>query len=356
MERKSLYDISWQVDEDTYRADKALSYSNLAKYEREGFNGLDHLFDRVETPSLTFGSAVDALITGGQEEFDNKFMAAEFPSIPDSIIKIVKSLFNKFGELPSYRTLDGIPDNAIITETVQQNYQANWRPETRVKVIREKGSEYYSLLHIAGDRTIIDTETYQSVLNTVEALKESETTKFYFADNNPFEPDIERYYQLKFKTDLSYPYNIAISYRCMFDELIVDHENKTIQPIDLKTSSKKEWEFYKSFIEWNYQIQNRLYARILQKVIQEDDYYSDFKILPYIDIVICRTSLIPLVWYSYFTFDRGPLYFGKNKQIEMRDPQDIGYELYNYLNNSPEVPNGINLTKGNDLEKWFNTL
>ena len=64
---KSLYDISWKVDEPTYRADPALSYSTLARYEREGFNNLDKLFDRIETPSLVFGSCVDTLITGNEE-------------------------------------------------------------------------------------------------------------------------------------------------------------------------------------------------------------------------------------------------------------------------------------------------
>ena len=33
MERKSLKDISWQVSEEEYRQDPALSYSTLAKYE-----------------------------------------------------------------------------------------------------------------------------------------------------------------------------------------------------------------------------------------------------------------------------------------------------------------------------------
>ena len=79
---KSLKDISWQVSEEEYRADPALSYSTLAKYEREGFNGLPHLFDKLETPSLTFGSAVDAIITGGRKEFDDKFIVASFPSVP----------------------------------------------------------------------------------------------------------------------------------------------------------------------------------------------------------------------------------------------------------------------------------
>ena len=100
---KSLYDISWQVSEKEYRADPALSYSTLARYEREGFNNLDKLFDRLETPSLTFGSAVDSIITGGQEEFDERFMVAEFPPTPDSITKMVKSLFSQYGD--SYRSL-----------------------------------------------------------------------------------------------------------------------------------------------------------------------------------------------------------------------------------------------------------
>ena len=207
---KSLRDISWLVDEPTYRADHALSYSTLAKYERDGFNNLNKLFDRIETPSLTFGSAVDSIITGGQEEFDERFMIAEFPSIPDSIIKIVKSLFSQYGD--SYRSLNTIPDNIIIKETEYNNYQTNWKPETRAKVIKEKGADYYNLLFIAGNKTIIDTQTYQDVCNAVKALKESKSTKFYFIEDNPFEPEIERLYQLKFKGKFN-----DIKYRIMAD-------------------------------------------------------------------------------------------------------------------------------------------
>ena len=69
--KKSLKDISWQVDELEYRADNSYSYSTLAKFDREGFEKLDSLFDRVESPSLLFGSCVDTLITGSQEDFDN---------------------------------------------------------------------------------------------------------------------------------------------------------------------------------------------------------------------------------------------------------------------------------------------
>jgi hypothetical protein len=245
MKIKSLYDISWNVTEEQYRQDTALSYSTLAKYEREGFNNLDKLFDRVETSSLTFGSAVDSIITGGQEEFNDRFMVAEFPATPDSIVKIVKSLFNQYWE--DYMSIESIPNDDIIRETELQNYQMNWKPETRAKVVKEKGAEYYNLLFVAGNRTILDSETYQDVCNAVNVLRNSDATSYYFAPNNPFEPEIERLYQLKFKGEFN-----GVSYRNMADLIIVDHERKTVTPIDLKTSSKTEWDFYKSFVDWRY--------------------------------------------------------------------------------------------------------
>lgn len=349
MERKSLRSISWDVSEETYRADPALSYSTLARYEREGFNNLDKLFDRLETPSLTFGSAVDSIITGGQEEFNERFMVAEFPSTPDSITKMVKSLFSQYRD--SYRSLVTIPDDAIIKETEYQSYQMNWKPETRAKVIKEKGADYYNLLFIAGDRTILDTTTYQDVCNAVRALKESKSTQFYFAEDNPFEPNIERFYQLKFKACLE-----GIEYRCMSDLLVCDSRNKIIYPIDLKTSSHTEWDFYKSFIDWLYAIQARLYWRIIRDNLNRDEYFKDFKLADYKFIVVNRKTLTPLVWEFKDTTTLGTLYYGKNKQIEMRDPEDIGKELSSYLTSRPKVPMGISETGLNDLEYWLNKL
>ena len=83
MESKQLSDIAWNVSEETYRQDPAISYSTLAKFEREGFNGINHLFDRIETPSLLFGSIVDCLITD-KDNFDNLYFVADFPEIQDS--------------------------------------------------------------------------------------------------------------------------------------------------------------------------------------------------------------------------------------------------------------------------------
>ena len=34
------------------------------------------------------------------------------------------------------------------------NFKPNWRPETRLKVIKEKGEEYYNLMVVAKDKRL----------------------------------------------------------------------------------------------------------------------------------------------------------------------------------------------------------
>jgi hypothetical protein len=338
------------VPEEEYRQDHALSYSTLAKYEREGFNKLSSLFDRVETASLTFGSAVDSIITGGMKEFEERFLVCDLPDIPDSIIALVKSLYNLYGT--TYNSLYDMPDKDIIEITEVNKYQLNWKPETRAKVIKDKGQEYYNMLFISEGKTILSKELYQEVINTVTALKESSSTKFYFTQDNPFEPHIERLYQLKFKGVFD-----NVPYKIMADLIIVNHEEKWIQPIDLKTSSHTEWDFYKSFISYNYDIQARLYWAVIKQNIENNDYFKDFTLLDYKFIVVNKNTLTPLVWYyPYTTFTDISIECGKNNQITLRSPLEIGKELFNYISSRPTVPNGINKNDSNNIVKWLKTL
>ena len=345
---KTLYDISWQVDEPTYREDSALSYSTLARFNKTGFNGLSHLYDKIESPSLTFGSAVDALITGGQKEFDENFFVADFPKMKDSIVLITNELFNLYST--QYRTLEDIPNENIISLTETSEFQLNWKPETRAKVIKESGSTYYSIKYAAQSKTIISVETKNQIDATVRALKESPATKWYFMQNDVFDESIQRFYQLKFKASFG-----KVTYRCMADLIIVDHTNKIIYPVDLKTSGHKEWEFFNSFIQWQYQIQARLYWRIIRKNLDNSE-YADYKLADYRFIVVNKETLTPLVWEFSDTMAKGSLYYGKQKQIECRDPFDIGEELYSYLSTTHTVPIGIEKNAINYLDKYLDEL
>lgn len=345
MERKSLRDISWQVSEPEYRQDPALSYSTLSRYEREGFNNLDKLFERVESPSLVFGSAVDTLITGSEEEFNEQFMVAQLDTPPsDTLVAITKRLFEKWSN--AYPNLIDIPNDVIVTTIQDIPWNNHWLPATRAKKIKEDCAAYYKLLYLSEGKTILNTYVYQDVLNTVDKLRSADATRFYFEKDNAFDDNIERLYQLKFKATFN-----GVYYRCMSDLLIVIHDKKLVVPVDLKTSYKPEWDFYKSFTEWRYDIQGRLYWRIIRYNMDQDPYFKDFKLADYRFIVANKKTLTPLVWLFEGTQKIGDIITKDN--ILLRDPFTIGEELNGYLIDRPAVPNGIELVKPNKLEDWL---
>lgn len=336
---KQLSDISWQVSEKQYRADSALSYSTIAKYDRGGFNNLDKLFEHISTPSLTLGSCVDTLITGSQEEFNNLFYVADIPSIGDKEKQVADVLYSKYHDV--YSSLPEIPDEDILAVADEMAFQKNWRGDTRVKVIKERCSIYYSLKANAEGKQIVDMNTYYKVQQMVKVLKDSPATHAYFAEDDPMSP-IRRYYQLKFKAKLK-----GVNYRSMADLIIVDYENKKIIPCDLKTSSHKEWDFQESFCQWNYMIQARLYWIVIKANLMADDYFKDFTLENFRFIVVNKDSLKPLVWEFPLTKIGGTLVDDNGK--EYRDPLEIGAELRSYLNLRPIVPKDINLNGINTI-------
>lgn len=328
---KELKDISWLIPESTYRADPALSYSTLSRFEREGFNKLDHLFDKISTQSLLEGSMVDCLITGSQEEFDELYYVADFPSIGDKEKLVVDALYNKYHT--SCEQFSYIPPDVILQVINEFEFQKNWRDDTRVRVLSERVAMYYNLKIQAGDKTVVDRKTYDTVIAMVRALKTSPATQGYFADNDPMSP-VRRYYQLKFRARFD-----DVTYRCMADLLICDFEDKKIIPVDLKTSGHAEWDFQDSFETWNYMIQARLYWRIIKANLQNDPYFKDFTLEDYRFIVVNKNTLTPLVWEFPLTKSIGTLVDKEGN--EYRDPFEIGKELQGYLNLRPQVPNGI---------------
>ena len=286
---KSIKELSWNVTEEEYRADPAISYSTLSRFEREGWRKIGSLFDRIETPSLTFGSAVDTLLTDGPEAFNERFVVCEFPSLSDNLISITRELHRRFSD--EHRKVSTIEDKYIDEVALANGYYTNPKyANYRVKNVKETCDEYYSLLTLAGEKTILSQSDYDDVSRCADELKTNSVTKdFFFID--PWNTDIEKVFQLKFKAEWN-----GMPVRCMFDELIVDHANKIIYPIDLKTTGHPEEEFDGSFATWRYDIQAKLYTYILEWVITQDPYFSQFKIAHYQFIVINRRTLAPIVW------------------------------------------------------------
>lgn len=348
---KSLKDISLQIDEPTYRKMPELSYSIISKFQSVGFN-TDKLQEKVSSPSLTFGSAVDSILTGGQEEFDNNFMVVDLPNVPESANNCIRILWNKYKD--TYKHLRDIPADTLNTELQLNGFWPNNRYSAQARIngfFKNPVEDYYQLNYIAENKTIINTDLQSQIFNAVSTLKTSSATKEYFAESNPWDNNIERLYQLKFKAILN-----GVPYKCMMDECIVIHDKKIIIPIDLKTScSCEEKDFYFNFLQWHYQLQARLYYRILRDNLDKDDYFKDFKILNYRFIFCNKDTCNPLVWEFEDTQKVGTLYYGRHNQIGLPDPEDLGKELFLFFS-SGQKPEELLIADRNSLNKWINTL
>ena len=329
--QKELSQISEAWSEAEYRARPELSQSTLGTYEKLGYNGLDRLFDKKESPSLTFGSCVDSILTGGMEEFNDRFSVIDL-NVTEGGMNVVAKLIAM--NLP-FQSFNDIPEQIVSNAAKEVGFwQADKWDKKRYSEVLKTGNiaEYYNA-SFNSDKDIISTTTYEDVLRSVQALKESPATCGCFADDDIFSP-IRRYYQLKFK----HSHN-NVGYRGMMDLVIVDYEKKIIYPYDLKTSSHCEWDFEESFLQWGYNWQARLYWRILRANLDKDSYFKDFELKDFKFIVVNRKTLTPLVWEFPLTQAYGTLIDEKGN--EYRDPYVIGEELQSYLNCKPPVPFGI---------------
>jgi len=338
---KTLYDISWQVDEPTYRKDPALSQSTLAKYEREGFANLSTLFDHVSTPSLTFGSMVDEMITGDMESFHKRFIVAEFPKLEPAQETAVQEMCSKYGKM--YKSMDDIPDTDIISTLNDCSFYQRWGSEKRIIKIKEQAcKDYYRLLRASDEKQVVAQSDYDDALRCAQQLRSAPGTAVYFGKDSD---DVKRYYQLKFKSTIR-----GVEYRVMLDLCIVDYKRKVVIPCDLKTTSSMEYEFGDSFMKWRYDIQARLYWRVLRDNMDNDSFFKDFELKDFRFICINRNNNTPLVWeFPNTNYDKD-INLGYKK---LRAPWTIGAELKSYLDNRPAVPTGIKAVGLNSLGSYL---
>lgn len=337
---KSFKELSWNVTEEEYRADPAISYSTLARFHREGFENIDHLFDTVSSSSLTFGSMVDTLLTDGEQAFNDRFYVSTQPAIEPAIAEIVKTIFLYEDK---YNSLVDVPTEMIEGAINYVNYQPRWKMETRVNNVLSKGASYYDSLILSNGKEIVSSQERDDAFACVDILRTDPKTKYYFAKDNPFD-EVERLYQLKFKGEYE-----GIAMRCMADLIIVDHKNKIVIPCDLKTSFKPEYKFYKSFIEWRYYIQAQSYWYQIRAAMDKDPYFKDFKLLDYRFIVICNKTRNPLVWEWPFTQCQTDI---EINGVIIPNWRGIIKDLNYYLHYIPKTPIGI-VEGCNDLSKWI---
>lgn len=232
---------------------------------------------------FVFGSIVDMMLTESKEDFDKKYaVIPDDTGVTEVIGRIIKGLYDDVSYLVEEKVLEDYKDE-ILQYCNYEQYQSRWKDETRINKIIEQGSKYFDILKNSGTRTIITETEYANAINCVMALRTDKYTSKY-CQKKSNDPNIE----IVNKHVVVFDYQ-GLEFKGELDRIIVNHKEKTITPIDFKTTSKSVLNFENSFWHFRYDFQAAVYTLglSLDKSEKFQKYYKDgYSFKPMLYIVV----------------------------------------------------------------------
>jgi len=276
-------------------------------FSRDKFHSIYEIFDG-EKPTATLGKVVDIILKN-------------YVTIPtkEEVLSIVKK--NEFWKRSKDETLIANFDIPEFWDYLKSHYNTD-------------------------GKTIITTSQMNLGMDLALVLQTHTHSSYIFSDR------FERKDQYKF--EITYR---NVKFRGIIDMVILDHEQKTIRLIDLKTGQSKSSEFLTSFLKYRYYFQEAIYMKAVPTIMKELG-VEDYAVLPFQFLYIGRTEQIPLVfditqkWHDAacdgFTTTSGYLYKGLDETLD-----EI---VWHFANKEFTFPRNIIEGKGTiDLnDKFFN--
>ena len=342
---KSLRDYTANITESDYHAHPAWSYSQIARYAREGFSAITNIHNPITpTAAMEFGSLLDAMLTQPENVND---MYAVLNNTPTPAVKSVLDALclrttSKFSEIA----------RPVLEQVIEDSgWNANLKMDTRISKLAAF-SEYFDIRQ--SGKKIVSNEDWNDAAQMADIIKNDVYLKDIFGYG--IKNGVEYLYQMKIFFNILVEINgdeFDIEMKSMPDLVIVNHNDKTIQPVDLKTSSAPAYEFPDNFIKFRYDIQAGVYTCALDHLKDKTLEYNEYKILPYLFVDISREDKVPLV-FNYDPLDwsqKDGLSYGDYKY---KDWVDYLTELIKYENEKAKVPSYLALDKPNDIIEILN--
>jgi hypothetical protein len=256
--------------EDEYWASKCMSYS-IIKDIPDNPEILIKPREQEDKEWLTFGTVVDIILTESASVVDEKLFIND--SMPDP----------QFKSISEYMVANNISIESIPTTTdleieglfKQAGSNVNWLPATKRKKVVDECTNYINLLTDHKNQLIITTDMFNEATLVAQTFSTHPWTKALFIDEKTqIRNNIEILYQYKIK----YIYE-GIQCKSKFDILIVNHNNKVITPIDIKTGSDLPRQFIKSAIfKYKYCYQECLYVEGLKVFLNNIPEFKDYTV------------------------------------------------------------------------------
>lgn len=207
-----------------------------------------------------FGSALDHMLTEDTDFEDVFYIMEDIDKPSDTVCGIINMIFNEYYEpqietKQSLGSLSGaILDCAARIATKDGiGYGQSWKPDTLVNKIVEGGSAYFEQLKESVGKTIITREEYSRVVIAAAGLKSDPHTSFYLKKTKDIEIIKKPIFQFTFQ---------GINFKGEGDLITIDHKNKKIYPLDIKSIGTDVLTFQsQSFHKHRYDIQAAFYSK-----------------------------------------------------------------------------------------------
>ena len=250
---------------------------------------------------------------------------------PSDVVKsilyeVYSNAKNKIAEDDTYKNLEFLQQE-IMDSCESHGYYKNLKPETRINKILDF-IEYWKEIINSENKTIITQEEAEIVSNIVIKVHANQYTSRYFRDSDE---NITILKQLPIEFEVS-----EVECKALLDIVYIDHINKTITPIDLKTIGDSVKNFPEALRKRRYDIQLSWYTEALYQW-KEANESKDYKILDFKFIVVSTTE------------DEEPIVFTCDKSLEFMGKYGRDY-LYlrgeQASNSTDTVYNRLNRIKG----------
>jgi hypothetical protein len=265
--------------EEEYWASKCMSYS-IIKDVPDNPEVIIKPREQVDKEWLTFGTIVDILLTEPASVVDEKIFindsvpTEQYKAMADYIIENNIDLtwvINGVGSYPGTSGWEEIVEDIY----VKSGSKVNWTAPVKRQKLLDNCRSYIELLTTHKDQIIVSTDLFNEATLVAQTFSTHPWTKALFIDEKTQKRNnVEVLYQFKIK----YVYE-GVQCKSKFDILVVNHNNKVITPVDIKTGSDLPRHFIKTAIfKYKYCYQECLYTEGLKVFIKNIEELKDYTV------------------------------------------------------------------------------
>lgn len=263
-----------------YREFEAINYSTLSAISSNPWlykNNLNR--DDTESHSMQIGSAIDTMLTNNSQFWEYYIVenVAKQTGLMGLFIDEYLALIKKHNMSPT----------VIDYELIQIAYdKAGFKRDSidKVKAALESEPirEYMLHVELSSTKTILTVEDFTTILNAVNNIKSSVFNKYFKESTTD--------YTNKYQVEIYWDDN---SKKSLLDIIHIDNVEKTVELIDLKTTSRKD-SFHKSIDKYRYDIQAAFYTDAFLTL----DEYKDYTFIGFKFLVVNLDSNSPPTMYK----------------------------------------------------------